>query len=208
MPLTPDRNRVGFEKKNVLSCSGKKTCFFVVFFVEEKETNNTKKHFFPTRNFWGAIKPGAEGAPRKKKPVFERAGFSQDEEEVTSLVDVARDAAASSECSQSQKEAPHTVTRFNLPFSAGGRAPIQVPASSATSDSLRSVSIIRSALNSDEVPVSLARRATLNDLQDMLWREYQLRPQTYTLRPSLPPLYSLSCFRFLSACSCLVSSLK
>ena len=41
---------------------------------------------------------------------------SQDEEEVTSLVDVARDAAGSSECSQSQKEAP--FTRFNLPFSA------------------------------------------------------------------------------------------
>ena len=95
---------------------------------------------------------------------------SQDEEEVTSFVDVARDAADSSDCNQSQKEAPHTVTRVNLPFSAGCRAPIQVPSSSATSDSLRSMIVIRYALNSDEVQVFLAPRATLNDLQDMMCR--------------------------------------
>ena len=95
---------------------------------------------------------------------------SQDEEEVTSFVDVARDAADSSDCNQSQKEAPNMVTRVNLPFSAGCRAPIQVPSSSATSDSLRSMIVIRYALNSDEVQVFLAPRATLNDLQDMMCR--------------------------------------
>ena len=48
--------------------------------------------------------------------------------------------------------------------------------------------IMRSALNSDEVPVSLAPRATLNDLQDMMWREYQLHPQTYTMAVGATPL--------------------
>ena len=75
-----------------------------------------------------------------------------------------------------------------LSTDAQSAQPVRVPASSSTSDSQRCVIVVRFVPSNHEVAVSLASRATLGNLQDMLWRQHNTDPRSYLLALDTIPL--------------------